>query len=37
MLLDSQKIVIMILGNFRSNGIDNVWNSLPNVVVDVVC
>ena len=37
MIFDCQKIeVIMILGNFRSLiDIVNIWNSLPNAVVDV--
>jgi len=35
MILDCQKIeVIMILGNFRHR-IVNIWNSLPNAVVDI--
>ena len=35
MIIDCQKIeVIMILGNIRSLMV-NIWNSLPNAVVDV--
>jgi len=34
MILDSKIEVIMILGNFRSMVV-NIWNSLPNAVVDV--